>query len=84
MANRAIIRIITITAECNFASYLTKKLKKNDMSPRELAKATGISATAIYDYLNGYRSPKLDTLAVIFDHFGDTEIKISLKEPNNT
>lgn len=53
------------------------------MSPRELAKATGISSTAIYDYLNGYRSPKLDTLAVIFDYFGETEIKISLKEPNN-
>ena len=81
--NRSLTNIITINAADNFAEWLALKIKETRTPMKTLAKATGIGRNTLYAYLDGGLFPKLDKLAVIFDYFGETEIKISLKEPNN-
>lgn len=81
MAGRCIPQnIITTTAHINFAEYLKRKLKETHTPVVKLSRDVGIGTTSIYEYLNGYRYPKLDMLAMIFSYFGDTEIKIPLTE----
>lgn len=81
--NRVLTNIITINAADNFADWLRSRCKETGTPLKALSRETGITRSCLYRYLRGTATPKLDTLAVIFDYFGDTEIKISLKEPNN-
>lgn len=81
MAGRCIPQnIITTTAHVSFTEYLERKLKETNTSARKLARDIGVSKTSLYEYLKGYRYPKLDMLAMIFSYFGDDEIRISITE----
>lgn len=81
MANRCIPQnIITTTAHINFSEYLKRKLEETHTPIRKLSRDVGIGKTSIYEYLYGYRYPKLDMLAMIFSYFGDDEIRIPLTE----
>ncbi|MCQ2319261.1 MAG: helix-turn-helix domain-containing protein [Bacteroidales bacterium] len=82
--NRVVTNIITINAADNLADWLRSRCKETGTPLRSLSRATGITRSCLYRYLHGTSTPKLDTLAMLFSYFGETEIKISLKEPNNT
>lgn len=71
---------ITVNVYDNFASWLKEKMAYYGTSSDELARAVGMRRSTISAYLNNQRSPKLEIVAMIFDFFGEDEIRISLKE----
>ena len=81
MANKNIPQtIVTIAAADNFAAWLKACMKKEHLSCEKLARNIGYERKSILNYLNGKTSPRLDTVAVLFDYFGRTEITINLYE----
>lgn len=81
MSNRPPINTTsTQIAHDNFSNFLKAKLKESKISGRKLAGAIGIGKTTICAYSHGSRFPRLDTLAEVFAYFGETEIRIPIKE----
>lgn len=81
MANKNIVQtIVTINAAENFAGWLKERMKVEGLTCEKLASAIGVERKTILHYLNGQSSPRLDTLAVLFDYFGRTSIIIPLNE----
>ena len=79
MANHNIPQtVVTIAAADNFGEWLQERMKAEHITCEKLAQAIGIERKAILNYIHGKTSPRLDTLAVIFDYFGKTSINIEL------
>ncbi len=80
MANHNIPQtVVTIAASDNFGKWLLERMKAENVTCGKLAQAIGVERKAILNYIHGNTSPRLDTLAVIFDYFGRTSINIELK-----
>ena len=71
--------VSSVTASEWFADYLKSKIKDDRKSAVKLAEAVGVERKAIYSYYNGERSPKLEVVAKILAFYGETEIRIPLK-----
>lgn len=69
----------TINANEWFADYLTEKVNGDKGKAIKLADAIGMERKAIYSYMKGERSPRLEIVAKICAYFGEDEIKIPLK-----
>ena len=80
MANKSVQTKVTVAASDNFGAWLKASMKKEGISCQKLANAIGLERKTIQNYINNKHSPRLDTLAVLFDYFGRTEISIDLHE----
>lgn len=79
MANHNIPQtVVTIAAADNFGKWLQERMKAEHVTCGKLAQAIGVERKAILNYIHGNTSPRLDTLAVIFDYFGRTSISIEI------
>lgn len=73
--------IESVCADANFAKWLEYMMKSNKVTEQQLAKAIGFERKSVIYWLQGYRSPRIETVAKICHFFGQEYIYICLK-PN--
>lgn len=55
-----------------FSRRLRYYLEKNDMTQKDLANALGVGTTAVSDWINGRKSPRMSKVDAMCDLFGCT------------
>lgn len=71
--------IESVCADANFAKWLEYMMKSNKVTEQQLAKAIGFERKSVIYWLQGYRSPRIETVAKICHFFGQEYIYISIK-----
>ena len=74
--------IESVCADANFSKWLKSMMKQKTIKAETLAGVLGYERKTITAWLNGYRSPRIETVAKICHYFGQEYILISLK-PNS-
>lgn len=70
----------SITAARWLTNTLEEEVARLHISKKALARVAHVERKTIYDWMNGVRSPKLDSVAQIFAALGYDSITIPLKE----
>lgn len=63
-------------------SKFVELLQKNNTTPYQVSKATGISQSSLSDWKTGRAKPKADKLLILAEYFGVT-VDYFLKESEN-
>lgn len=63
-----------------FTETLQNEVERQHLTKKDLARVAHVERKAIYHWMNGVRSPKLESVAQIFAALGYDSITIPLKE----